>query len=65
MIRREDVYKIGKIGKLHGVKGEMTFMFSTTMSSTVLMRPISSSTLTASSFLSSSATTASVPTRRR
>ena len=27
MIRREDVYKIGKIGKPHGVKGEMTFMF--------------------------------------
>ena len=28
MIRREDVYKIGKIGKPHGVKGEMTFMFN-------------------------------------
>jgi 16S rRNA processing protein RimM len=27
MIRREEVYKIGKIGKPHGVKGEMTFMF--------------------------------------
>lgn len=28
MIRKEDVYKIGKIGKPHGVKGEMSFMFS-------------------------------------
>ena len=24
MIRREDVYKIGAIGKAHGVKGEVT-----------------------------------------
>lgn len=28
MIRTEEVYKIGKIGKPHGVKGEVTFMFS-------------------------------------
>ncbi|MBQ7423121.1 MAG: 16S rRNA processing protein RimM [Prevotella sp.] len=28
MIRKEDVYKIGKIGKPHGVKGELSFMFS-------------------------------------
>ena len=27
MIRTEEVYKIGKIGKPHGVKGEVTFMF--------------------------------------
>ena len=27
MIRREDVYKIGVIGKPHGVKGEVTFNF--------------------------------------
>lgn len=27
MIRKEDVYKIGKIGKAHGVKGELSFMF--------------------------------------
>ncbi len=27
MIRREEVYKIGKLGKAHGVKGEVTFMF--------------------------------------
>lgn len=27
MIREEEVYKIGKIGKPHGVKGEMSFMF--------------------------------------
>ncbi len=27
MIRREDVYKIGKLGKAHGVKGEVTFLF--------------------------------------
>lgn len=26
MIRREDVYKIGRLGKPHGVKGEMSFM---------------------------------------
>lgn len=25
MIRRDDVYKIGKLGKPHGVKGEITF----------------------------------------
>lgn len=28
MIRKEDVYKIGKINKPHGVKGEMSFTFS-------------------------------------
>lgn len=28
MIRTEEVYKIGKIGKPHGVKGEVSFMFS-------------------------------------
>lgn len=28
MIREEDVYRIGKIGKPHGVKGEVTMMFS-------------------------------------
>ena len=27
MIRREDVYRIGKIGKPHGVKGEVSFHF--------------------------------------
>lgn len=27
MIRQEEVYKIGKIGKPHGVKGEMTLFF--------------------------------------
>jgi len=27
MIREEEVYKIGKIGKPHGVKGEVTFTF--------------------------------------
>ncbi|BCS85598.1 MULTISPECIES: ribosome maturation factor RimM [Prevotella] len=27
MIRREEVYKIGKLGKPHGVKGEISFMF--------------------------------------
>lgn len=27
MIRQEEVYKIGKLGKPHGVKGEITFMF--------------------------------------
>ena len=27
MIRREEVYKIGKLGKPHGVKGEVSFMF--------------------------------------
>lgn len=27
MIRTEEVYKIGKIGKPHGVKGEVSFMF--------------------------------------
>jgi Predicted membrane-associated Zn-dependent proteases 1 len=26
MIRREEVYKIGKLGKPHGVKGEISFM---------------------------------------
>ena len=27
MIRQEDVYKIGRLGKTHGVKGEVSFMF--------------------------------------
>ena len=27
MIREEDVYKIGRLGKAHGVKGEVSFMF--------------------------------------
>ena len=27
MIRKEDVYKIGKLGKAHGVKGEISFLF--------------------------------------
>ena len=27
MIKKEDVYKIGRIGKAHGVKGEVTFHF--------------------------------------
>ena len=27
MIRQDEVYKIGKIGKPHGVKGELTFAF--------------------------------------
>ena len=28
MIKQEDVYKIGKLGKSHGVKGELSFLFS-------------------------------------
>lgn len=28
MIRREDVYKIGKLGKPHGVRGEVSFMLT-------------------------------------
>ena len=28
MIKQEDVYKIGKLGKAHGVKGELSFLFS-------------------------------------
>ena len=28
MIRNEDVYKIGRLGKAHGVKGEVSFMFN-------------------------------------
>ena len=28
MIRQEDCYKIGRIGKAHGVKGEVTFQFT-------------------------------------
>lgn len=28
MIRQEDVFKIGRLGKGHGVKGEITFQFS-------------------------------------
>lgn len=27
MIRKEDVYKIGRLGKTHGVKGELSFLF--------------------------------------
>ena len=27
MIKKEDVFKIGRIGKAHGVKGEVSFMF--------------------------------------
>ena len=27
MIKREDVYKIGKLGRTHGVKGEISFLF--------------------------------------
>jgi len=27
MIRAEEVYKIGRIGKVHGVRGEVSFMF--------------------------------------
>jgi len=27
MIKREDVYKIGRLGKAHGVKGEISFQF--------------------------------------
>jgi 16S rRNA processing protein RimM len=27
MIRQEEVYKIGRLGKAHGVKGEVTFQF--------------------------------------
>ena len=27
MIKREEVYKIGRIGKPHGVKGELSFLF--------------------------------------
>ena len=28
MIKREDVYKIGRLGKAHGVKGEVSFLFT-------------------------------------
>lgn len=28
MIRREDCYQIGRLGKAHGVKGEVTFQFT-------------------------------------
>ena len=27
MIRKEEVYKIGKLGKAHGIKGEISFLF--------------------------------------
>ena len=27
MIKPEDVYKIGRLGKAHGVKGEVSFQF--------------------------------------
>ena len=26
MIRREEVYKIGRLGKAHGIKGEISFL---------------------------------------
>jgi len=28
MIRKEDVFKIGRLGKPHGIKGELSFMFT-------------------------------------
>ena len=28
MIRKEDCYKIGRLGKAHGVKGEVTFQLT-------------------------------------
>ena len=28
MIRKEDVYRIGKLGKTHGVRGEISFLFA-------------------------------------
>ena len=28
MIKQEDVYKIGRLGKAHGVKGEVSFQFT-------------------------------------
>lgn len=28
MIREEDVYRIGRLGKPHGVKGEVSFHFA-------------------------------------
>lgn len=27
MIRQEEVYRIGRLGKTHGVKGEVTLLF--------------------------------------
>ena len=27
MIKQEEVYRIGRLGKAHGVKGEVSFMF--------------------------------------
>ena len=27
MIKEEDVYKIGRLGKTHGVRGEISFLF--------------------------------------
>ena len=27
MIKKEEVYKIGKLGKVHGIKGEISFLF--------------------------------------
>jgi 16S rRNA processing protein RimM len=27
MIRKEEVYKIGRLGKVHGIKGEISFLF--------------------------------------
>ena len=27
MIKKEEVYKIGKLGKIHGIKGEISFLF--------------------------------------
>ena len=29
MIRQDEVYKIGQLGKPHGVKGEISFSFTT------------------------------------
>ena len=27
MIKREEVYQIGKLGKTHGIRGEVSFLF--------------------------------------
>ena len=27
MIKREEVYKIGRLGKAHGIRGEVSFLF--------------------------------------
>ena len=39
MIKENEVYKIGKIGKPHGVKGEVTLRFSDAVSYTHLTLP--------------------------